>query len=232
MTVDEEPVPKFSDSPWPNIRWMALGLSVAFVVHLIASRDAIAPIVFEDELGYLMNARTIVDGGSDVRLGPMGFYSAGWSLAIVPLAALIRDPYTFYQAVLILVAALGAAQVVPLAWLGVRLCRLDYRTAIVLATVASIYPGRSVMAGYAYSEPFFAIVVLLMTVAVVLWLSNRSVVSALPVGLAAGVLFAIHGRGAATLASTGLVIVIAVWSWRSWKPLAVFFTLIPTVVAA
>ncbi|MEZ5230010.1 MAG: hypothetical protein R2710_26105 [Acidimicrobiales bacterium] len=126
---------------------MLTGLTVVFAVHLIASRDAAGPMVFEDEIGYLMNSRAIVEQGSSVRIGPMGFYYSGWSLALVPLTALISDPGTLYRSVMVFIAVLGALQVLPLAWLARRVFDLDHPASIAVATIAALYPGRSISGG-------------------------------------------------------------------------------------
>ncbi len=208
------------------------GMTIAFCVHRIAAQDAIGPMWYEDEIGYLMNSRAMVEGGSSVRIGPMGFYSGGWSVVLVPLTILVNDPHDLYQAALILMSAIGALHVLPLTWLAENLAGIERRFSVAAATVVAIYPGRALMAGYLFTEAFFSLCFLVALVTVARWIESRSALSAMLAGVSVGWLYSTHGRGLAPVVALLVAFLGASVVWRSLRPTAGLMGLVVTVVTS
>jgi hypothetical protein len=215
-----------SRAPW------VLAVLLVFGVQLIPTLDAVGPMVFEDEIGYLMNGRTVLGAGSSASLGEMGFYFAGWSLLMTPVLAIFSDPGHAYRAVLVLVAALSALQVLPLAWIGRHLLALSPMQSIATAAAVALYPGQVLMSGYAYAEAAFSLCFLLAVVAVFRWTDLRSTGSAVLLGGLVGLLYAIHGRGLGIVVLTLVLFALAAIRWRRLEPLIGIATLILVMVAA
>lgn len=183
-------------------RWLLLGAFVVFVIHLYPGLDAANPVVFEDEIGYLLNARAMAGQLSGVSIGPMGTYSVGWSIAMVPLALVFTDPYHFYRAVLVLAAVTSAVSVVLLYWILRQLTPASKAVAAAAATAALLAPGLSLMSGYAYAESWFVLVFLAAAASAIRWFDTHSRGSAATFGFFGASCYITHGRGLGVLLVT------------------------------
>ncbi len=205
----------------PATRWMVAAATLGvFLVHLIPGLDTGGPVVFEDEIGYLMNGRAIAGLADGARLHEMGFYHAGWSLLLAPLNWVFSDAAASYRAALTLTALLGALAVLPLTWLGRRALGLAPTTAVLAASVAALYPGRVLMSGYVYAESLLALSYLVALVAAWHFWHRRSTASAVLFGLSAAWLYAVHGRAIGIVVVTVLLLAVAALRGRDLRPLA------------
>jgi hypothetical protein len=189
-------------------------------------------MVFEDEIGYLMNSRALAGLADGARLHEMGSYQAGWSLLLTPLNWVFSDAGALYRAALVLTAVVSALVVVPLSWLGRRVLGLSSGTAVAAATVAALYPGRVLMSGYVYAEAALALCVAVTVVAAFWYWERRTIAAAATLGGLSAFLYALHGR------AIGIAAVAAVFlTWdavrrKDWRPLAGVLSAVAVVVGA
>ena len=144
--------PARSPSPWgPIAALVAVGLVIA--VHVALMAPLRAPVIHPDELGYVQNARYLARGG----LRPTTEYYPGYSLLLVPLWWLSRDPLTVWRGALIVNAALAGLSAV-LAWrLLARLAPdLDTRARGLVVTATIAYPALLLFGDFSMSETAFA----------------------------------------------------------------------------
>ncbi len=191
---------------WPLLLASA---TAVFVVHLYAVLDASGPIVFEDEIGYLMTARYFAGQTNGVSLGPMGTYSLGWSLPLTPLALLLEDPRRFYQATLLLGVACSVATLLPLRWLGRELLGLRGGLETLAPAVVLVMPGVALMSGYAYAEGWYGLVYSTAAVLAVRWTRSPTIVDGAALAALSSLAFHSHGRGIAVVITTGIVFAAA-----------------------
>lgn len=177
-------------------------MTAVFALHLVPGLDAVGPMVFEDEIGYLMAARSLAGQTDGVLIGPMGSYSIGWSLPLVPLALMIEDPNTFYRAAVVLGAAASAFTVLPLSWFTERISRLDRTRSQLVAGATMCMPGLTLMSGYAYAEGWFVLVYVLTGVTCIRWFDVPTIGRAVVFASAANLAFLTHGRGAGVVLAT------------------------------
>ncbi len=188
-----------------------LGLSVIAVtcLHVYVGLDARGPIVFEDEIGYLMGARYLAGQLDGARIGPMGSYSIGWSVVLVPVALLLNDPGRYYRGSLVLGSVLGGLTIVPVWWLVNRLVLRDRaRLAVLVSAATMALPGFTLMAGTAYAESWLRFLFALTAVAAYYHFQRRSWWWSAALGGLAAALYLSHGRFAGAVALTALLLAI------------------------
>src|SRR5438445_13381693 len=98
-------------------RWPAALFGVTVVVHLALVHGMRAPIIHTDEYAYLDIARYLAHGG---RL-PRADYYPGYSLTLLPVALLTKDPLTLYRGALVVNALLAGVTTVLAYVLAARL---------------------------------------------------------------------------------------------------------------
>lgn len=192
------------------VAWAAVLL--ALLVRVVPAIDAIRPIVFEDEMGYLANARALAGAGL-TRLGEMGFYEPGWSLVLAPVYWVTHDPTLVCRLAISLSVLAGWAALWPLAAVARRLGVKTRTTAVTLGAVATMVPGSVLMSGYVYAESFTLLVFATLTLlAMLTWEGDRRW-AAIAFGALASFSPFVHGRAIAipVLAAAWLV---ATWRWR------------------
>lgn len=185
------------------------GTFVLFAVRLLLSLIRSGPVLVADEIGYLTNARVIVDGvPGQLELAP--FYRGGYSLLLAPIVGLVSDPTLSYHLILVLNAAL-AASVFPLLYLLLtRFGGVRPEPAIWAALAGAAYPALTVLSQVAMSENALFPLVCLWLLAFGWLLSTedrRGGLGAAALGAATGALWAIHNRMivAVAIALAGLV---------------------------
>jgi hypothetical protein len=187
---------------------LAVGLVVALVfVHLWVALHALAPVYWEDEAGYLLNAQTIAGFGETVDLQGMSYYP-GWSLFLVPLWWILQDPDVVYRAATVLSAVFAILTVAPLALIG-RKFELTWAQSFIAASVVLLGPGRALMSGFALAEnclTFFFALTVLLALNYAKYPNWR--VAAL-FGTLAAFTFIVHGRA--------VPVVIAAVLWFVWQ---------------
>src|SRR5665647_2133358 len=184
-----------SDVGRPDVRgyWVALALMFTLAVRLVPTLDAVRPIVFEDEIGYLANGRLLAGLGA-ADLGQMGSYQAGWSLVLVPVFWATHNPAVIYRMAVAIAMLAGWATVFPVAGLLRRATSLRKHEALVVSALGCLTPGSVLMGGYVYSEGLLTLVFATGILLVFKFWERPSVLGAVTLAACAGYLSAVHGR--------------------------------------
>lgn len=180
---------------------VAVTLTTALVVTLGLTRTS--PVFFGDEIGYLANTIAIA-GGPALRIDADSYYP-GWSLVLVPLWWIFRDPLALYRGAVILSALSSLATIPVLAALGRRLA-LRTSHAVLAASVVVALPAHALMAGFALAESFLVLVVATAVLLAVVAARSGGGGWYLAAGAASGFAFVVHGRVA------GIVVATAAWA--------------------
>jgi hypothetical protein len=172
------------------------------VLLLTLGLTRFSPVFFGDEIGYLANTIAIA-GGPNIVINADSYYP-GWSLVLVPLWWIFRDPLALYRGAVILSAASSIATIPVLAALGRRL-GVRAPQAVIAACVIVALPAHALMSGFALAESFLGLVV-----SIAAWFAVKSVQEGAAhwyaaTGAASGFAFIVHGRVA------GLVVATLVW---------------------
>ncbi|GAA4264901.1 phospholipid carrier-dependent glycosyltransferase [Frondihabitans peucedani] len=179
----------------------AVTLTTALLVTLGVTRTS--PVFFGDEIGYLANTIAI-GGGPALRIDADSYYP-GWSLVLVPLWWILRDPLALYRGAVILSALSSLATIPVLAALGRRL-GLRTAHAVLAASVVVALPAHALMAGFALAESFLVLVVASAVLLAVIAARAETVRWYLAAGAASGFAFVVHGRVA------GIVVAAVAWA--------------------
>ncbi|HEY4268846.1 MAG TPA: glycosyltransferase family 39 protein [Galbitalea sp.] len=208
------PVSAVASSTWGQsiLRWWqpAAAILVALVAvtaHLTVAITAKQPVYWEDEAGYLLNAQVISGYGKIPSLQGLSYYP-GWSLFLVPLWWIFRNPDTVYHAATILSALFGIALGVPLAMIARRF-GITWPQAVIAAGVVVLGPGRVLMSNFALSENCLAFFFALACWFALRYASSPTWGRAVVFGIAAGYTFVIHGRAVPVVIATGI--------WFIWR---------------
>lgn len=189
---DNRRAPEQSAAHQPALVWVVAAVLLALAVRIVPALDAVRPVVFEDEIGYLANARAIAGAGLS-HLGKMGFYEPGWSVLLAPLYLVSDNPTFIYRGAVVLAVVCGWSALWPLAGL-VRASGAAWRVAIIVGALATMAPGSALMSGYAYAEGLVTLLVASVCwLATVTWRSG-STTSVVALAVAAGALPSVHGR--------------------------------------
>jgi hypothetical protein len=190
---------------------VALAVVVA-AAHTASTVAVRAPVVLPDELGYLDAGRFLALGG--VR--PITAYYPGFAALAAPAWWLTHNPITAWRAALWLNCGLAALTAVVVWSLVPRLCRepLGTPSRCLITAVACAYPAVVLYSDLAMAETAFA-----FGAAVVVLLAHRAAsrgpVSWASLGVTAGLLVAVHPRGAAVAIAVFLVGLIALGASRA-----------------
>jgi len=209
-----------SDVGRPDVRgyWVALALMFTLAVRLVPTLDAVRPIVFEDEIGYLANGRLLAGLGA-ADLGQMGSYQAGWSLVLVPVFWATHNPAVIYRMAVAIAMLAGWATVFPVAGLLRRATSLRKHEALVVSALGCLTPGSVLMGGYVYSEGLLTLVFATGILLVFKFWERPSVLGAVTLAACAGYLSAVHGRMIMVPVLVVIFLLFAVVSRKS-RPLA------------
>ncbi len=190
---------------------LMVAAGLVFLVSLLLSRNMTGPIVYEDGLGYLANARFLAGMRVTPGLAPMSYYYPGYSLFIAPLYVLFTSPEAVYHGVLVLNAALGSLQFLLGYFLLHRVFDCGRRAAIWSALAAALYPGVLLIENYEYSDNLFRVVFLACVIAAGLFFQRVSLRRGTMLGLLAGFSLAVHPRGLGVVAITAALVVVGLW---------------------
>ena len=201
----------------PDLAAWLPGIVLAVVmvaVHIVLSRHMRVPIIHADEYGYLMGAHFMAEGGP-----PTGMpYYPGYSLLLVPLWWISSDTATVYHWALDVNAGLAGVTVLLLYGLARRLAPAAGRVSITASVVAvAAYPSLLLYSNLTESENLLIPAVL--AILILFWRAIEAPTARrwATVGVASGLLVAVHGRG---LAMAGAFVVAVVWllrPWRAWE---------------
>ncbi len=221
------PAPDGPGRRWPPIAVIAAVVAVAAVVgaHLALMAPLRVPVIHPDELGYVQNAHYLARGG----LRPTTEYYPGYSLLLVPLWWISRDPLTVWRGALVVNAVLAGAGVV-LAWclVGRLAPGLDRPWRALLVAAVAAYPAVLLFSDFSMAETAFAAAFL----GVCLLAARAFEASAAgpapgwgrwaALGVGCGLIALVHPRGYAVYVAAGLlgVVALARSGRRALRPLA------------
>lgn len=195
---------------WPVLLvagWLA---QVLFRVALASGRNV--PLYVPDEIGYLLAGRLFA-GGSVGDLTGRPLYYGGYSLLLTPANWISDDPTTVYRTVLVINAML-AATVLPLAYLALRRLGMAQIPAYIAATLTALIPSNVHYSQFALTDAVLPVIVLGWLLLVHSWLASGRQIS----GAAASVLAAytswVHVRGFVIVLVFAGTLGVA-W-WRRW----------------
>lgn len=177
---------------------LAIALCVAAVaLHIWVAVGALAPVYWEDEAGYLLNAQ-VMSGFGDVPSLQGNAYYPGWSLALVPLWWIFQDPQTVYRASVFVGVVFALAVAVPLTLLG-RHYSLSLPRAIAAAALVVLLPSNLLQSNWAMSEHALTFVVALSALLAVRYAARPGAWRAVALGAVVGAAFVVHGRAVPVL---------------------------------
>jgi hypothetical protein len=179
---------------------------VVVVVHLFAASRAILPVYWEDEAGYLANARVLAGMAEsyDLRGNP---YSVGYSILLAPLWWILGSAESVYRGAVVVAALCGIAAIAP-AWAIGRRLGLGNWPALVAGGVVALGPAHTSMSSFAVSENLLSLLVLTALALTFRFFAEPGVVNGLALGAASAAAFLTHARVVAILAATALVFVV------------------------
>jgi hypothetical protein len=184
-----------------------IAFGFAVIVHILAMWGNEGPVLYEDALGYIGNARTL-SGGAVPTFDGSGYYAGGYSLLLVPIYLVTQNSEVVWHYVVALNVIAASLIVFPAAWISRRLLGLSKRNAWIAAVAASLTPALILQPGRGWIETVFPLVYLIAVGAIYATLTHNrfgaSVVSATSLGF----LVLLHGRGA-VIALVAIVVFIA-----------------------
>ena len=173
--------------------------------HVVLSVFMRVPIIHPDELGYLDNARYLAHGG----IKPDTEYYPGFSLLLIPVWLLSKDPLTVWRAALDINAALSGLAAVVTWMLTRRLAPAltPWRRLAVTAIIAT-YPSFLLYSNLSLAECLFVVMF-----GFVVLIGARAMTAKNPawwaaLGISAGLLALVHPRGFAVAVAVGLFAIL------------------------
>ncbi len=174
----------------PESRFFLLVLFLVVLVHFVFSLSTSIPVMYPDEIGYLMNAGTLAGFRTDSSLP----YYAGYSVLLWPAFLLGDSPGGVYFIVKVVNTLLFAGTFVALYRLVLGLMPSTDRSQILLAmAVASLYPSFLVFNALALSENAF-VLLFVLSAFLLLRLPGSSLYQWLGFGACLGLMFMVHPR--------------------------------------
>lgn len=178
-------------------RFLVLVLFLLVLIHFAFSLSTSVPVLYPDEIGYLMNAGTLAGFPTDSSLP----YYAGYSLLLWPAFLLGDSPSSVYFIVKVVNTLLFAGTFIALYRLIQGLMPSIDRNQILLAVaVASLYPSLLVFNALALSENAF-VFLFVVSAYLLLRLPGSALFQWLVFGACLGLLFMVHPRAVPVLAS-------------------------------
>ena len=190
-----------------NWLWHALffGLLLLIQVTLALFRDL--PIVTADETVYLAHARYLSGAAPMPTLQGTVFFHFGYSLFLVPVHLLFKDPYLAYKASLIVSALLMGTLYFSLYYILASLLGIPSRYAVLSSFVTCLYSPLLLRANFAWAENAYVPGFMLLIALYGILVRRRSLGVALLIGILLGVMYAIHPRSLPLIPLAALFIV-------------------------
>lgn len=133
-------------------RYPALGLIVLVsLLTAIATWHHSSPIVYEDEPGYLGNARWLI-GGPVWHMGTAVSYQVGYSLLLAPVFLFLHNPGDIYRGAILVNCILCGVLAGILYLLARCMTGSSQAVAVAAGAVGSAYPAVTLQAGIAWPE--------------------------------------------------------------------------------
>lgn len=195
-----------------------------FASYWLFSRQYTGPAYLSDEIGYLTKAAAFAGYPVDMASS----WHGGYSLMLSPLFALSNDPFTVWQGVMVLNAAMWAFSFMLLFYFLRHIFPRHGFWAVFFAVVVSAtYPSWISMSGYAFSTSGFVLVYMLSLLALIR-VSGNNAFTIIPYSILVGYLYWIHPTGVAVVAASLLVAAGLAWHTRR----TAFFLLHSLIAAA
>jgi hypothetical protein len=182
-----------------------------FLLGLLIGRNMTGPVIYEDGLGYLANARFLAGDGPVPELAPMFYYYPGYSALLSPLYMLSLSAEHVFRGVIVINAALGVAQFLLGFVLLSRLLNIRQTVAVCASFVAALYPGVLLLESYEYADNLFRVILLLGMVAAGFFFKRPTVWRAVALGAISAGALAVHPRGLGVVAATSVLLLIAMF---------------------
>ena len=179
--------------------------AAAVVLYAWVAAGALAPVYWEDEAGYLLNAQVMSGFGTLPNLQGQAYYP-GFSIALIPLWWIFQDPQTVYRAAVFVSAAFGLATAVPLTVIARRFS-LSLPKAISAAALVVMLPSSVLMANWVTSEHALTFMFALCVLLALRYAASPGARTAIALGAVAGATFVVHGRAIPVLIATALWLV-------------------------
>jgi hypothetical protein len=220
---------------WPGRVLFAVCLVAAFALRVALAVPGGGPILTEDALGYMGNARWLA-GISEPDFRGAHFYSFGYSLVVAPIYRLGLSASEVVVAVQVLNAAFATAVALPLAALVARVRPTLGPRAKWAGLAASLAPPLLLQPAFLWPETLLPLLFALW--ALVVWravhVPGRG--DAVVAAVLAVALLAVHDRTVAVVAATavylvGLAVVRRRHRWRVVETLVAVAVLVGGVVA-
>ena len=201
---------------------------VSATLHMWVALGARAPVWTDDEIGVLANARVLAGVGESWHMANLSYYP-GWSVALAPIWWFTQDPTTVYRLAIALSVLAAVAAILPLAAIA-RTLGVRPHVAVVLASVVTLAPARTVQSNYALTENFLVLMVALVAWAAIRFADRPTVLRAVTLAVASGYVFFSHGRMVPVVVATCLWFVT--YLWRSRARVAVVGIVVTAAVSA
>jgi len=196
-------------SPLPWLYGLALGARLPFALHVHE------PIIFADEAGPLLVARTLVGHTPRPTLASEPLFHIGYPLLVAPWTALLGPSREFRGATLTNAFLLATIALLVLLVLRDGL-GVGQRPALAIAAVTSLYPSFLLETGFTWTESATITAVLLTFVTCQRLTRSPSRWSAVAFGASTAAAYAVHPRLVPLVALTPVVIFLV----RRWHGLS------------
>lgn len=211
------------NSSFKKIAYWVLMLTI-FLTYWLFSRQYTGPAYLSDEVGYLTKAAAFAGYSVDLA----NHWHGGYSLVISPLFMFFSDPFSIWQALMALNAAIWTFSFMLL----FRLLKeffpdRGFWEIFFAVAISSVYPAWISMSGYAFANTLFVFVFLLSILAL-LRSSLDSARSIIPHALLVGFLYWIHPAG--TLIAGSSLLVLAGYSWYYGRYKIILFYLVTIIL--
>ena len=192
---------------WTPPDWLAWSaVIVVALVWILVAWHSDGPRYAADEVSNIGSAARLGDPGTLWALHGSSYLPA-MPVLLAPLWWVFDSAEQVYRAATFVVAAIGIATLWPLARLS-QMFGLTRNAAIVVAAIVSIAPGRALYGNYVWGETVLALAFTLLVIAGIRLGRDRSARNAILFGVAAGGLFAAHGRALPIVAVAGIALLI------------------------
>lgn len=195
---------------WPVM--LAAGWLAQVLLRVALGSGRKVPLYVPDEVGYLLAGRLLAGGpAGDLTGRPL--YYGGYSLLLTPANWISDDPATVYQTVLV-INALLAATVLPLAYLALRRLGMAQIPAYIAATLTALIPSNVHYSQFALTDAVLPVIVLGWLLLVHSWLASGRQISGAVASVLAAYTSWVHVRGFVIVIVFAGTLGVA-W-WRRW----------------
>ena len=179
-----------------------------FLIYWLFSTQYTGPAYLSDEIGYLSKASTLAGYPVDMASS----WHGGYSILLSPLFVLFSDPYSIWQSIMVLNAAIfSVIFILFFRFLKSIYPERNFLEIFYVVVICSFYPAWITMSGYAFSTPAF-VLILMLAVLSLQKVNPDNARTVIPHSLLAGFLYWVHPTGLAVVASSFIIISVLAFS--------------------